>query len=322
MISNSPAAEHTIHLIAPSGYPPDAVVAARACAWLEAQGYRVGESAMLERRHLRFCGTDEERLADLHAIGTTGQALTLAVRGGYGLTRLLERIDFARIAAQAGAQPIIGHSDFTAFQLAYLAATGHVSFAGPMLLADFGPEVVDPFMWEHFCGILHKPEYTVAVSAPQTDGASWSGSVAGTLWGGNLAMLCSLLGTPFFPAISGGILFLEDINEPPYRVERLLLQLAQAGILGAQRAILMGDFSGYRVTDYDNGYDLSSVFDYLRQRLGIPILTGLPFGHCSRKLTLPVGGQAEIRADAEGFVLRLSAYPVLPTAAACQQIRD
>lgn len=320
MTADIPVFEHGIHLIAPSGYPPDAAVAARACAWLENQGYRVGQKAVLARQYLRFGGTDEERLADLHAIGTNGQALSLAVRGGYGLTRLLERIDFARIAAQAGAQPIIGHSDFTAFQLAYLAATGRVSFAGPMLLADFGAEVVDPFMWEHFCGILHQPEYTVTVPAQQTDGASWSGCVTGTLWGGNLAMLSSLLGTPFLPAIRGGILFLEDINESPYRVERLLLQLAQAGILGAQRALLMGDFSGYHVTEYDNGYDLSLVFDYLRQRLGIPILTGLPFGHCSRKLTLPVGGQAEIRANAEGFDLRLSAYPVLPIAVGSPQI--
>ncbi len=87
------------------------------------------------------------------------------------------------------------------------------------------------------------------------------------------------------------MLFLEDINEPPYRVERMLIQLRQAGVLGAQRAIVLGDFSNYRVTDYDNGYDMDAVVAYLRDQLPVPVLTGLPFGHCARKLTLPVGAR-------------------------------
>lgn len=302
-----------VHLIAPSGYPPDAAVAARASAWLWQRGYRIRNPEVLARRCLRFGGTDAERLADLHAIGTLDQpALTLAVRGGYGITRLLERIDFARIAAQAGTHtPIIGHSDFTAFQLAYLATTGGISFAGPMLLADFGREAVDPFMWEHFLAILQHPNHSVTVDAPQSASQSFTGSLEGTLWGGNLAMLCSLLGTRWFPAIQGGLLFLEDINEPAYRIERMLLQLDQAGILGAQQAILLGDFSGCRVADYDNGYDLAVVVDSLRHRLQIPVLTGLPFGHCARKLTLPVGGHARLTARADGFTLALSGYPLL-----------
>jgi len=307
-----------VRLIASSGYPHDVAIAARGCAWLRQHGFHVGNPDVLARRYLRFGGTDDERLADLHAIGTGApRELTLAVRGGYGIARLLERVDFARIAEQARAAgtPIVGHSDFTAFQLAYLAATGGVTFAGPMLLADFGTEVVDPFMWEHFAGVMHDAAYTIGVDAPQAGGQPFSGTVSGTLWGGNMAMLCSLLGTRFMPAIEGGILFLEDVNEPPYRVERMLLQLDQAGVLGAQRAIVLGDFSSYRVTDYDNGYDLPAVVAYLRERLAVPVLTGLPFGHCPRKLTLPVGGQAQLSARADGFSLALSGYPVLKAAA-------
>lgn len=307
---------HTeVRLIASSGYPHDVAIAARGCAWLKAHGYHTTNPDVLARRYLRFGGTDAERLADLHAIGTgSPHELTLAVRGGYGIARLLARLDFAQIAEQARASgtPIVGHSDFTAFQLAYLAATGGVTFAGPMLLADFGADTVDPFMWEHFEGILRDPAYTVTVLAPQDGGQPFSGTVAGTLWGGNLAMLCSLLGTPFMPRVEGGILFLEDINEPPYRVERMLVQLHQAGVLGAQRAIVLGDFSNYRVTDYDNGYDMDAVVAYLRDQLQVPILTGLPFGHCAQKLTLPVGGQAQLSAHAEGFKLAMSGYPVLP----------
>ena len=303
-----------VRLIASSGYPHDVAVAARGCAWLKHHGYHVNNPDVLARRYLRFGGTDAERLADLHAIGTgPARELTLAVRGGYGLARLLDKIDFTRIAAQARASgtPIIGHSDFTAFQLAYLAATGGVSFAGPMLLADFGEEHVDPFMWEHFEAILRQPEYRIEVAAPQALPAGRSVAAEGTLWGGNLAMLCSLLGTPYMPKVDGGILFLEDINEPPYRVERMLLQLLQAGVLATQQALVLGDFSNYRTTDYDNGYDMVAVFDYLRARLGIPVLTGLPFGHCPRKLTLPVGGTARIEAGADGLALLLSGYPTL-----------
>jgi muramoyltetrapeptide carboxypeptidase len=300
-----------VRLIASSGYPHDVAVAARGCAWLKHHGYHVNNPDVLARRYLRFGGTDAERLADLHAIGTgTARELTLAVRGGYGLARLLDRIDFARIAAQAKASgtPIVGHSDFTAFQLAYLAVARGVSFAGPMLLADFGEEHVDPYMWRHFEGILHDPAYTVEVESPQLTAPV---TVEGTLWGGNLAMLCTLPGTPYMPKVDGGILFLEDINEPPYRVERMLLQLLHAGVLARQQAIVLGDFSNYRTTDYDNGYNMDAVFEYVREQLRIPVLTGLPFGHCPRKLTLPVGANARLNAHADGFTLAMSGYPTL-----------
>jgi len=301
-----------VRLIASSGYPHDVAIAARGCAWLRHHGYHVSNPDVLARRYLRFGGTDAERLADLHAIGTgPTRELTLAVRGGYGLGRLLGQIDFARIADQARASgtPIVGHSDFTAFQLAYLAATGGVTFAGPMLLADFGEEHVDPFMWEHFEAILRNRTHHIEIEAPQAIRAP--ATVQGTLWGGNLEMLCTLLGTPFMPRIDGGILFLEDVNEPPYRIERMLLQLLQAGVLASQQAIVLGDFSNYRTADYDNGYNMDAVFDYLRAQLGIPLLTGLPFGHCPRKLTLPVGGQARLVVRADGFALSLSEYPTL-----------
>ncbi len=108
-----------------------------------------------------------------------------------------------------------------------------------------------------------------------------------------------------------GILFVEDINEHPYRVERMLLQLQQAGALDAQQALLFGDFSGYRTTPYDAGYDFDAMRDYLAERLSIPVVTGLPFGHCPTKATLPIGAQAELDVDATGFTLHLSGYPTL-----------
>jgi muramoyltetrapeptide carboxypeptidase len=302
----------TVRLIAPSGYPNDAEIAVRGAAALRAQGCELVNEACLTRQHQRFAGDDDARLADLHQIATgSGQEIAMAIRGGYGLTRLLDRIDFAAIHQRALATDaiIVGHSDFTAFSLGYLAATGGVTFAGPHLCSDFALPEVDAYMVEHFWGLLSNPAYTLRVDAPQA--TARPGRIAGTLWGGNLAMLCSLIGTPYLPKIDGGILFVEDINEHPYRVERMLLQLAQAGVLERQQTLVLGDFSGYRTTPYDAGYDFEPMCAYLATRLPIPVQTGLPFGHCPTKATLPVGAQAELDVDATGFTLHLSGYPTL-----------
>ena len=107
-------------------------------------------------------------------------------------------------------------------------------------------------------------------------------------------MLCSLLGTPHWPRVKGGVLFLEDVNEHPYRVERMLLQLLQAGVLPAQKAVLLGHFSAWRPSPLDRGYTLKSAVAHLRARTPVPILTGLPFGHLATKVTLPVGARVQL----------------------------
>jgi len=118
--------------------------------------------------------------------------------------------------------------------------------------------------------------------------------VRGTLWGGNLCMVNSLLGTRHFPSIKGGILFLEDVNEHPYRVERCLLQLHQAGVLKAQKAVLLGAFTEWRKSPFDRGYTLKSMVAHLRSVTRTPILTGLPFGHVPTKVSLPVGARVTL----------------------------
>ena len=132
---------------------------------------------------------------------------------------------------------------------------------------------------------------------------------AGTIWGGNLAMLASLIGTEWFPRIDGGILFVEDIAEHPYRIERLLLQLMQTGVLARQQALVLGDFSGYRLGALDNGYDFGAMLDYLRATLPIPVVSGLSFGHIPRRVTIPFGAKATLASNGDGFRLTLSDYP-------------
>jgi muramoyltetrapeptide carboxypeptidase len=227
----------------------------------------------------------------------------LTARGGYGLSRLLDRIDYAAIRARKAC--LVGYSDFTAFNLAYLARGG-VSFAGPSA-GDFGAERPDPFTVEHFFGILQSRNYAVETTLEGPVRA-----VEGRLWGGNLAMLVTLLGTPLMPRVRDGILFVEDVNEPAYKLERMFLQLAHAGVLQRQAAIVLGDFDPVTPMPNDNGYALPDVIEYLRKAAGVPVYAGLPFGHVPRKLTLPVGGRARLVVRRGGrATLELSRYPAL-----------
>ncbi|RIX69045.1 LD-carboxypeptidase, partial [Acidovorax cavernicola] len=118
-----------------------------------------------------------------------------------------------------------------------------------------------------------------------------------TLWGGNLAMLASLVGTPYLPDVPGGILFLEDVSEHPYRVERMLTQLLYAGVLGKQQAVVLGQFTGYKLAAHDKGYKLQSVVDWLRTQIQAPVLTNLPFGHVETKVLLPVGAKVSLSVE-------------------------
>lgn len=116
---------------------------------------------------------------------------------------------------------------------------------------------------------------------------------------------------PWLPTINGGILVVEDINEHPFRIERLLLQLHHAGILARQKALILGSFNGATLSDYDAGYDFSAMCNMLSERLSIPVLPGLPFGHEPQTVTLPLGAYAELRHDGQRSELTVSGHPVL-----------
>lgn len=295
-----------VAIIAPSGYPADDSALARGIALLQEQGCQIHNYYDPTASYERFGGTPAFCKAQLEAaIANPEVQIVMAVRGGYGLSRLLPALDLAQLAASG--KIFVGHSDFTVLQMALLAQSGIVSFAGPMVCSDFGREQASDFTLQHFWECLGYPTHRIAVPVAGNPAVD----AEGTLWGGNLTILNHLLGTPYFPQIKNGILFIEDINEHPYRIERMLLQLLHAGVLAQQRAIILGDFSGYRVTDYDRGYDFAAMLAFIRSQLAIPVLTGLPFGHVADKLTLPVGGHAQLASDENGFQLTLSAYPWL-----------
>jgi muramoyltetrapeptide carboxypeptidase len=298
-----------VAIVALGGYAIDAQAVPRAIALLEARGCIVHNYYDHGQLHQRFGGSDDARLAQLEAaVADPDVQVIMILRGAYGMTRLLDRIDYSALAASG--KIVVGFSDVTALHMALYAKTGAISYAGPMAAGDFGNATPVDFTLDDFWTCLAGPTHSVtgeAVGNPAVD-------VRGTVWGGNLAMFMSLMGTPYVPQIDGGILFFEDIAEHPYRVERMLLQLQQTGILARQKAIVLGDFSGYRLNPADNGYDFETMLAHVREVLPVPVLTGLEFGHIARRVTIPFGAQGHLVCDAGRFTLSLSDYPTVRVA--------
>jgi muramoyltetrapeptide carboxypeptidase len=305
----------SLTLFTPAGALAKAANLTRAAKRLTKLGFEVSVDADALSRHQRFAGDDATRLAAIHRIADAAPSIAMATRGGYGLTRLLDRLDWARIAksVEQGTR-WVGYSDLTALQNGFIARHKGLSmWSGPLACDDFGrsetdggvDEVTQDCFLEAMSGALE----AVGFRAPT---AEFDGLEArGRLWGGNLTVLCSLLGTPHWPKIKGGILFLEDINEHPYRVERQLLQLQQAGVIDAQAAVLLGDFSGAARSPLDKGYGIKDAVAALRERSRTPVLTGLPFGHVRTKVCLPVGGTVELYVQGREAIVGWQSDPRL-----------
>jgi len=302
-----------LRLIALGGPMKDAVRVARGVDNLRALGFELENLDCTARRSSRFAGSDNERLADLNQLADPSVPmpdLLMATRGGYGAVRLLDEIDYPRLCPRfkQHGSILMGYSDNTAVQLALLAKGGVVSFSGPMLYGDFAAHSLSSFTQHWFSTVLTQPSFTLRVEAPQSTALSCSG----TLWGGNLAVLTSLVGTEYLPDVPGGILFLEDVGEDIYRVERMLQQLKLAGVLGAQSAILLGHFSNQRPDGFDpDGYTMRSMSQALSHQIQVPVFYGLPIGHVPDIIPLPIGAEGHLEADPLGFSLTVSAYPQL-----------
>jgi len=288
-----------IYIFSPSSAVRDKTAFKRGIKRLQAQGHQVEVDADALSSHMRFAGNDETRLNAIQRAAGSGADIALISRGGYGLTRLLTQLPYKSIAkAIDKGMQFVGLSDFTAFQLAVYAKTQRITWQGPALGEDFGsegePDDIMQACFEDLC--LEQGEGT-GWRFPAADIAKPVKVNNAVLWGGNLTVLTSLLGTPYFPLIQGGVLFLEDVGEHPYRVERMLTQLFNAGILQQQKAIVFGQFTSYKLVSHDKGFKLQTVINRLRAQLKLPVLTGLPFGHVPTKVLLPIGAQVDLATD-------------------------
>jgi len=299
-----------IYVFSPSSAVRDKAAFRRGVARLKALGHEVEVDAAALSAYQRFAGDDESRLAAITRASASGADIAIISRGGYGLTRLLPQLPYKAMAkAVAQGTQFVGFSDFSSLQAALYTRHASPTWSGPDVVADWGREELDDIMQDTFQDL----------ALGQNEGAGWRLPVRdtravthrpdgfwakkATLWGGNLSVLTSLIGTPYFPEIRGGILYLEDLAEHPYRIERMLTQWLHAGILAHQKAIVLGGFTHYSLFKHDAGFQFNTVVDRLRQQIKVPVLTGLPFGHVATKVCLPFGAQAQLMVQGRDALL-------------------
>lgn len=252
---------------------------------------RVDEVVLRQEGYL--AGSDLDRAGHLSELMNDPElGAVLCARGGFGTSRLLPLLDLHALAKNR--RLLMGFSDCTAL-LNALAAHGLVTLHGPMVsqlprLEQTSRDVLTKLL-------NGEPEWPLRLEGRTIT----SGKARGVLWGGNLTMLCHLLGTPWLPQLDGGILFLEEINEPPYRLDRLLTQLELAGVLGRIAGLALGALSN----GDDDSMQLSGVAARRLAGLGLPMVIGLPFGHGPSNMPLPIGAQAELDADAGALTVGL-----------------
>jgi muramoyltetrapeptide carboxypeptidase len=263
---------------------------------LEQLGFKVvlAPNALQKNRYL--AGTDAERLSDLiHMFLDPTIDGLICLRGGYGSMKLLSRIDYQIV--RNNPKILVGYSDITALQIAIWKHTGLVTFSGPMLVSDFGREAGE-YTIKHFYRALTSPMALGAIP-PAPDIKSEvlrPGRASGRLLGGNLTLIAATLGTPYEIDTYGTILFLEDVDEQPYRVDRMLQQLRLAGKFSHVAGVVFGEFVGCEAEENASSFSLLEVLKEAMKDIAVPCFYGLATGHGVNKATLPLGVQAEIDA--------------------------
>ena len=291
----------TIGLISPSSHCayPDKIE--QAVLYLEKNGYRVKASRHLNCIDPNPLIADKQKLHDLHEMfGDPSIKAIICLRGGAGATRLLKKIDYALIAANP--KIVVGYSDITALSLAFFAQTGLISFSGPMLATELYEPT--PYTEEHFWGMLTSPSYARSLHNHPDHPVTCirAGSAEGKLIGGNLSVLSSIIGTPYMPGFKDSLLFIEEINEPAYRIDRMLSHLDNAGLLAPCNGILLGQFSNVTEITKEETLRLENIFIHysLHARMDGPVMRGLSCGHIKNLMTIPIGARFRMEISPNG----------------------
>lgn len=279
-----------IALVGPSGPAPRERLET-GIAYLEGRGYRVRAATHLYARHHYLAGRDEQRAADLQAaLADPEVRAVVCARGGYGTGRIVDRLDYGAVAADP--KIVLGFSDTTGLHLALQARTGLVVFTGGLLSMDLGGER-DPFTEEWWWRALTTAGPLGNLPLGDEFRVLRPGRAAGPLRGGCLSLLCSLLGTPYVPDLRGAILLLEDVDEYPYRLDRMLNQLRLAGVLESIGGLVLGQFKDcFTPEEMSRSPDLEEMVMELTAGLDLPVVAGLPYGHFPTRLVLPLGVRA------------------------------
>jgi muramoyltetrapeptide carboxypeptidase len=295
----------TIGIITPSTYvaDPDRLELARKT--IEYFGLKPKFGKNVGKRAGYLGGSIDERVADLHEMfADPAVDGVFAIRGGYGSAMLLDKIDFALVRKHA--KVFLGYSDITALHLGMLKSAGLVTFHGPVVLSGFSDYTQEHFRRALFeakpLGRLQNPEEKNKLRPRHHTRAIRGGKARGPLTGGNLSLVASLMGTPWEIETEGRILFLEDVGEQPYSMDRMLTQLRLGGKFKGIRGLVIGECSDCGPREFqpsfESTFSLGEVMQNILGDLKVPVLTGLTIGHTDDQLTLPMGVEAEVDADA------------------------
>lgn len=284
-----------IGVISPASSPDNLEKIEEGVKYLERLGYRVIVGKNVGKIRGYLAGTDEERLADLHSMFANKDVKAIfCIRGGFGTIRLLDKINYSLI--KKNPKIFVGYSDITALQLSIFKKTGLITFAGPMLAVDFAGEV-DNFTEEVFWRMITSNKSFGKMKNPESERISCliKGYTTGILLGGNLSLLCSLLGTPYLPSFDKSILFLEDVDEKPYRIDRYFAQLNLAGIFDKVKSVILCNFTDCEETDpTKKTLTLNEVvYDYF-SKFKKPVIYNFVHGHIKSKNTIPIGVRVKV----------------------------
>lgn len=302
----------TLAIIAPASAPPDPAAIDKCVAAVRELGFkpRLGRNA--RKRWGYLAGTDAQRAEDLMRAFTDPKVRGIVcVRGGYGTSRLLQSLDYELI--RKNAKVLAGYSDLTSLHCALLKQSGLVTFHGPMLNSEFIHPDLPGFTRNSFLETVCEPKAAGSIRAGYGGEVITlrSGRADGPMLGGNITLLCATLGTPFLPSFKGKVLFFEDLDEVPYRFDRMLTQLLNAGLLQQVKGIAIGinkncaDPKASSAKEYRQ--TLQEVFKERLLPLKVPVVMNLPFGHVKHNATLPIGLRATLDGDAGDLVIEEAA---------------
>lgn len=298
----------TIGIVSPASCPPNEQVYRQGIDYLTQLGYNVVEGKHVLNTRGYLAGDDVERANDINQMfQDTGIDAIICSRGGYGAPRIIDQLDFAVI--QNNPKIFIGYSDITALNLAIWHKTGLVTFSGSMVAVEMG-RGIDPFTENYFWKMTTTGKPIGLLSNPPGDPITIfnHGKARGKLLGGCLSLINTLLGTPYCPDFNGAILFIEDVDEEPYRVDRYLAQLKLAGILDQVAGIIVGQFIDCDPREPEKpSLVLTEIFHDYFSALKIPIITNFAYGHGVIKHIMPIGVNAILDTNQGGLIITESA---------------
>jgi muramoyltetrapeptide carboxypeptidase len=288
----------TIGIISPASSPDDFSKIEKGAAYLEKCGYRVLIGKNTDKYNGYLAGTDLQRADDLmYMFAEKDVKAVFCTRGGYGTPRLLDKIDYDVI--KKNPKIFVGYSDITALQMAIFKKTGLITFAGPMVVSDFSGEI-DPYAEELFWEIITSNKAYGKIKLPENEKLSsiTKGGSQGKILGGNLAMITSSAGTGYFPDLKNAVLFLEEVCEAPYRVDRMLNQLRLMNVFNEISGLILGAFTECNESNRDKKtLTLGEVIHNYLSDLEIPVIYNFPHGHIKSKITIPYGIDVNINAS-------------------------